>query len=228
MKFTSSYHRNETFQTTYHKKTLIGTNNIKFLGLELDKNISWKNHVQKIIPKLRSACYLVRRMYPCCTLDTLKMIYFAYFHTVMEYGIIFWGISVGNKSIFQHQKRIIRIMIGSTSRNSCRPLFCSLEILTLTSQYILSLMRFLSSNLDIFIFNTSVHKINTRLKLKLHKPTVRLTMYQKSAHCNNINIYNKLPGDNAELVLNKKRFLSQLKKYLIDKPFYSLDEYLNS
>ena len=32
----------------------------------------------------------------------------------------------------------------------------------------------------------------------------------------------------AELVLNKKRFLSQLKKYLINKPFYSLDEYLNS
>ena len=104
MKFTSSYHRNETFQTTYHKKTLIGTNNIKFLGLELDKNISWKNHVQQIIPKLSSACYLVRRMYPCCTLETLKMIYFAYFHTVMEYGIIFWGISVGSKSIFNIKK----------------------------------------------------------------------------------------------------------------------------
>ena len=53
-------------------------------------------------------------------------------------------------------------------------------------------------------------------------------MYQKSAYCNSINICNKLPGDIAELVLNKKRFLSQLKKYLIDKPFYSLDEYLNS
>jgi hypothetical protein len=158
MKFTSSYHRNETFQTTYHNKRLIGTNNTKFLGLELDKNISWKNHVQKIIPKLSSAYYLVRRMYPCCTLDTLKMIYFANFHTVMEYGIIFWGISVGSKIIFQHQKRIIRIMTGCTSRTSCRPLFRSLEILTLTSQYILSLMGFLSSNLDIFVFNTSVHK----------------------------------------------------------------------
>jgi hypothetical protein len=26
---------------------IIGINNTKFLGLELDKNISWKNHVQK-------------------------------------------------------------------------------------------------------------------------------------------------------------------------------------
>jgi hypothetical protein len=129
----------------------------------------------------------------------------------MEYGIIFWGVSVQSKRIFQQQKRIIRIMTGSTSRISCRTLFWKLEILTLTSQYMLSSMRFLSSNLEFFTFNTSVHNINTRLKLKLHKPTARLTMYQRSAYYNSINIYNKLPDDLAELVLNKKRFLIQLK-----------------
>jgi hypothetical protein len=96
----------------------------------------------------------------------------------MEYGIIFWGVLVESKRIFQQQKRIIRIMTGSTSRISCRTLFWKLEILTVTSQYILSLMRLLSPNWEIFTFNTSVHNINTRLKLKLHKPTVRLTMYR--------------------------------------------------
>jgi hypothetical protein len=33
------------------------------------------------------------------------MIYFAYFHAVMEYGIIFWGDSVECKRIFQKQKK---------------------------------------------------------------------------------------------------------------------------
>jgi hypothetical protein len=117
---------------------------------------------------------------------------------------------------------------GSTSRISCRTLFWKLEILTVTSQYILSSMRFLSSNLEIFTLNTSVHNVNTRLKLILHKPTVRLTMYQRSAYSNSINIYNKLPNDLAELVSNKKHFLLQLKKYLTDKPFYSLEEYLKA
>jgi hypothetical protein len=51
-------------------------------------------------------------------------------------------------------------------------------------------------------------------------------MYQRSAYYNSINIYNKLPDDFAELVLNKKRSLSQLKKYLADKPFNALEEYL--
>jgi hypothetical protein len=58
------------------------------------------------------------------------MIYFVYFHTVMEYGIIFWGASAESKRIFQQQNRIIRIMTGSTSRTSCSTLFQKLEILT--------------------------------------------------------------------------------------------------
>jgi hypothetical protein len=186
------------FNSSYHKKIIMGTNNTKFLGLELNKRISWKNHVQKIIPKLSSALYLVRRIPPCCNLNTLKMIYFAYFHTIMEYGISFWGVSVESKRIFQLQKKIIRIMTGSASRISCRTLFQKLEMLTVTSQYILSSMRFLSSNLEMYTFNTSVHNINTRLKLKLHKPTALLTMYQRSAYYYSINIYNKLPDGLAE------------------------------
>ena len=138
------------------------------------------------------------------------MIYFAYFHTVMEYGIIFWGDSVESKRIFQLQKRIIRILTGSTSRISCKTLFQRLEILTLASQYIFSLMRLFSSNLEIYKFNTSVHNINTRRKLTLHKPVTRLTMYRKSVCYNSIHIYNKLPDDLAELVSNKKCFLLQL------------------
>jgi hypothetical protein len=55
------------------------------------------------------------------------MIYFVYFHAVMDYGI-FWGDSVESKRIFQKQTRIIRIMTGSTSRISCKTLFKKLEV----------------------------------------------------------------------------------------------------
>jgi hypothetical protein len=50
-------------------------------------------------------------------------------------------------------------------------------------------------------------------------------MYQRSVCYNSINIYNKLPDDLAELVSNKKNFLLQLKNYLSDKTFYSVEEY---
>jgi hypothetical protein len=167
-------------------------------------------------------------MCPSCNINTLKIIYFACFHSIMEFGIIFWGVSVESKRIFLEQKRIIRIMIGSSTRTTCKMLFRKLKILTLISQYILSLMRFLSSNWDIFTFNSSVHNINTRLRLKLHKPLVRLKVYQQSSYYNCINIYNRLLDDLANLILNNKPFLSQLKKYLIERPFYTLEEFLNT
>jgi hypothetical protein len=57
---------------------------------------------------------------------------------------------------------------------------------------------------------------------------MKLTVYQRSVYCNSINIYNKLPDDLTELVLNKKCFLQQFKKYLTAKPFYSVEKYLNT
>jgi hypothetical protein len=71
------------------------------------------------------------------------MIYFAYFIAVTEFGIMLWGDSVESKIIYQQQKRIIISMTGSTSRTSCKTLFKKMEISTVTSQYILFLMRFL-------------------------------------------------------------------------------------
>jgi hypothetical protein len=128
------------------------------------------------------------------------MIYFAYFHSIMEFYIIFWGISVESKKILLQQKRIIRAMTGTNFRTSCRNLFRKLEILTLSSQYIYSTMKLLSSNLDQFTFNSSVCNINTRLRLKLHKPIVKLKMNQRSSYNSCMNIYNKLPDDLAYLI----------------------------
>jgi hypothetical protein len=52
-------------------------------------------------------------------------------------------------------------------------------------------------------------------------------MCQRSTHNNCINIYNKLPDDLAYLKTKKKQFLLEFKKYLITKPYYSLEEFLN-
>jgi hypothetical protein len=56
-------------------------------------------------------------MYQVSRMTTLKMIYFAYFQSIMDYGIIFQGDSTESKRIYQLQKKIIRIMTGSKSRN---------------------------------------------------------------------------------------------------------------
>jgi hypothetical protein len=108
---------------------------LKFLGIQLDSHLNWKNHIDQINPKLSAAGYMVRQMYYICNNNTLRSIYFAYFHSIASYGIIFWGNSSNSMKIFTLQKRIIRIMVGAYPRTSCRKLFKKLEILTVPKQY---------------------------------------------------------------------------------------------
>jgi hypothetical protein len=64
----------------------------------------------------------------------------------MSYGIIFWGNASHNSIIFKMKKKAIRIMEGCGNRVSCRNLFKKLQILPLTSQYMLSLLMFIVQN----------------------------------------------------------------------------------
>jgi hypothetical protein len=110
IKFSANHTKHQKQQNDFINNSIEEVTNATFLGLELDKNINWKNHVEKILPKLSRACYTIRTMYPISSLNTLQMIYFAYFHSILDYGIIFWGNSTESKRVFLAQKRTIRIM----------------------------------------------------------------------------------------------------------------------
>jgi hypothetical protein len=43
----------------------------------------------------------------------LKTVYFAYFHSFMTYGIIFWGNSTNTNKVFLLQNKIIKIVAGA-------------------------------------------------------------------------------------------------------------------
>jgi hypothetical protein len=94
-------------------------------------------------------------------------------------------------------------MTAFSSRTPCQPLFQRSELLALRSQYILSLKEFLSQNLEICTFNSTIHGFNTRNKLQLHKPSSTLTIYQKGAYYDSIKIFDILPRCIAEFVLRK-------------------------
>jgi hypothetical protein len=119
-------------------------------------------------------------------------------------------------------------MSGSSRRTPCKPLFQKLKILTLTSLYVFSMMRFVSSNLNKFTFSSSVHSFNIRQRLKLYKPVSHLKMYQCSPYYTCIKIYNKLPDGLVSQLTNKKQFLYKLKEYLVDRPYYTLHGFINA
>jgi hypothetical protein len=95
----------------YYKDNLIGeVKSTKFLGMHIDNHMNWKNHVERILPKLSAACFLIRNLIHTLNSDTLCMVCFVYFHSVLQYEMIFWGNSTLVHQVFKLQKRAVRVM----------------------------------------------------------------------------------------------------------------------
>jgi len=85
--------------------TAIETN---YLGLFINNTRSWKTHIECIKCKLSSARYTMFPIKPYVSINTLKIINYSYFHSVMSYGLLFWEHSSDSIKIFRLQKKIIR------------------------------------------------------------------------------------------------------------------------
>jgi hypothetical protein len=130
--------------------------------------------------------------------ETLRMVYFAYVHSIMSYGIIL-GKNQPYSKIFKIQKRVIKIITTSRMRDSCGELFQRLEILPLYSQYTFSLSIFVIKNNYLYNTNNQSHTVHTRFKTNLHPPIANLTKFQKGVYYSEIEIFNNLPHDIKEL-----------------------------
>ena len=86
-------------------------------------------------------------------------------------------------------------MEGCGNRVSCRNLFKKLQILPLTSQYMLSLLMFVVQNKNLFLTNNENHNVDTRQRNNLYLPQANLTIYQKGAYYLGIKIFNNLPSE---------------------------------
>jgi hypothetical protein len=123
---------------------------MSFLGIKIDKSLTWGMHIEELIDKLNKSSFAILSLTSILLLDALKIMYFSYVFLIIAYGIIFWGNSQYSIKIFRMQKRIIRIITNSTKRTSCRTLFKDLNILPLQAQYILSMSMFVIANKELF------------------------------------------------------------------------------
>ena len=83
---------------------------VKFLGLLLDENLSWKYHLSELFKKLSRTCgifFKVRHLLPTSVLVSL---YNSLFSSFLQYGIIVWGLTydIHTKPIYLLQKKVVR------------------------------------------------------------------------------------------------------------------------
>jgi hypothetical protein len=93
-------------------------------------------------------------------------------------------------------------MTVSSYLTPCEHVFQRSESLTLSPQYILSLMSFLPQNLVLYTLNSAIHGFNIRNELHLHKPSTTLSIKYDS-----IKIFKKMPNYITELFPRKRCFI---------------------
>ena len=112
----------------------------EFPGINIDHTLFWRMRIEHSVYKISTACYVIRSRKSYMPHMTLIMIYYSCFQSIMNYSLIFWGNSSYNSKIFRMPKGVIRIIVGSRSRDSCQNLFKKVKILPLKSRYIFSLL----------------------------------------------------------------------------------------
>lgn len=78
-------------EVSFSNRKIVTTQGLKFLGLTITTSLIWKYHIGELTSRLIKACYVIRSIKPFMPLDVLRSTYFLYVHSIISYGIIFFG-----------------------------------------------------------------------------------------------------------------------------------------
>jgi hypothetical protein len=73
----------------YDNKQITSISNIKFLGIQINNKINWKYHIEHILPKLSTVCYVMWSVKAYMSLNTSRIIYYSKFNSIINYGLPF-------------------------------------------------------------------------------------------------------------------------------------------
>lgn len=197
----------------------------KFLGMTIDSNLSWDNHVDTLSKKLNSCLYVLKRIKHASDDATTKIAYHALFESHIRYGLTIWGgTSASNlKKILILQKRAVRIMSNLGPSESCREAFPHHGVITIIGLYIIEVI--VHADREQLQRGHDLHTYNTRHASNFHLPLHHSALFEKKPSYIGRKLFNHLPDDLRKL--QGKRLKTALTRWLSHRPFYSMDEFLN-
>jgi len=188
----------------------------------LDNRLTWETHIQYLCKRLSRVLFLLRKLKTCVTQPVILSSYYAFFHSLLSYGIRLWGGASSSSSAFIWQKKAIRIINNLNHLQSCRESFSQLKIMTLPSMYIYTNLLHVKEYEHLYSDRAAVHNHNTRNKYCLNLPQFRLSKSIHSHYYQQIQFFNKLPD--SVRALNLSNFKGFLKELFQNNVFYSINE----
>lgn len=216
----------EPFSVMVKDTNLHSIDSVSFLGVNINSRLDWRSHIDLLANNMSKYCFALRTISEEIGHEAAMCAYHAYIQSKLRYGIIFWANSVAVDRILILQKKCLRSMFKMKQTDSCKPIFVKYQILTIISLYVYESVLFVVENKCLFANSKREHEYDTRNKTDLktlNKP--KFTYIQKNVHWSVIQIYNKLPGPFRNLPKNELK--KKLKSYLLHRPYYHIEDFLN-
>ncbi len=164
-----------------------------FLGLTINENLTWKDHVNKISNKISKSIGILNRLKHFLPLNIKTMLYSSLILSHLNFGILNWGYAC--ERITKLQKKAIRIISTSKYNAHTEPIFKSLNLLKvkdiLKLQELKFYYKFRHNKLPHYLqqlpfhYNRDIHNHETRQKNNLH---VQKTNHEYAKYCIRYNL----------------------------------------
>lgn len=188
---------------------------VKFLGLTIDRHLSWNEHCKNLISKISQGLGALYKFKNKFDEETKKMIYYACIHSHLTYCTALWGESSLSRKIQTIQNKALRVVYSCDRRSNRLELYLMAEILPLNALFRKQTCSYIykSMNNQNGIVQPFGHKHNTRGKRDAKLPRNRLEMTAQRISVNGSTIYNQIPRTiRSEKTVN--RFNMELRRYL--------------
>ena len=187
-----------------------------FLGVIIDKKLTWKQHIQHISNKISKTIALLRLLRHIFPKRILRLIYMSLIYSYLNYCNIIWGgaYDIVLKPLFILQKKAIRLISNSHYLEHTAPLFKSLKLLNIYQifKYNCLLLVHKCTNDNYFPefkkkLQSSIHSYETRNNNQLRVPLEKLKLCQKSYKYISIKLWNDVNEDirNINFIITFKK-----------------------
>ena len=213
-----SYGKNFTLDTiNFGNNSINSTDDIKFLGIYVDKHLTFKSHVNSICNKVSKIVGLLFRLNNILPLEALKILYTSLLIPHLLYGIEIWyGIhQYNNDRVFKLQKKAIRAINSLPYNSHTNDYFKNMHFLKLEDMYKQRALYFIFKSTSITT-HQDIHDYNTRHSNDIVLPQFYRAKTQSTIFYRGITLWNDLPQDIKDLRY-KGAFMNSLKFLFINE-----------
>ena len=113
-----------------NRKRLYETDSVKYLGIQIDKTLTWKKQINHVALKLNEANAMLPKLRQVLDIKTLRSVYYAIFESLLWYASLVWAQNTNlAKRLHLLQKKYLRIMFFQSRNSHTGPLFKVSKIL---------------------------------------------------------------------------------------------------